>query len=168
MSRRRSIKPYLVLGLPLAAAGGALALYLSIKKARAGHPGDTVEGVMEQFRQAGDREQGYQRPGEHNVTGARRDFSEPSSGPLIGEERRPEDSQIGTGQDEVVEQRIRSRIGEDPRVQGAPRINVEVNDGIAELRGPVASREIKTAIVEIAFGTQGVTEVRDLLEVEED
>jgi osmotically-inducible protein OsmY len=42
-------------------------------------------------------------------------------------------------------------------------VNVEVNDGVAELRGTAPSEEAKTAVGEIASGTEGVSEVRNLL-----
>lgn len=145
---RRSGTRYLFYGLPVLVAG-AVAAYLSAKKSRA--------------EQSGGHD--YQRPEDPNVTGADRQHSDPASGPLIGEHRRPEDD-IGAEHHQIVEQRVRSGIGEDPRTRNAPRINVEVNDGVAELRGPVPSRELKEAMVEIAGETMGVAEVRDLLEVE--
>lgn len=107
---------------------------------------------------------GYQRTEDENRTGADRDYSDPSSGPLIGEGHRPE-SDIGTGQQEEVEQRIRTRIGEDSRTEDMPRINVEVNEGVAELRGVAPTVAAKDAAGEIAAGVEGVNEVRNLIEV---
>ena len=107
---------------------------------------------------------GHQSTGDDNRTGADRDYSDPSSGPLIGEEHRPE-SDVGTGQQEEVEQRIRTRIGEDSRTSEMPRVNVEVNDGVAELRGVAPTAEAKDAAGEIAAGVEGVDEVRNLIEV---
>jgi hypothetical protein len=78
----------------------------------------------------------YQRPEDSNRTGAGREYSDPGSGPLIGE---------------------------DPRTMDLPRVNVEVNDGIAELRGTAPSEEAKAAVGEIASSTEGVSEVRNLL-----
>ena len=46
-----------------------------------------------------------------------------------------------------------------------PRVNVEVNDGVAELRGPAPSEDAKLAAGEIAAQTPGVREVRNLLTV---
>ncbi len=109
---------------------------------------------------------GYQAPGDPNRAGADRQFSDPSAGPLIGGEERPR-MDIGTEQQEVIEQRIRTGFGDDPRVQNAPRVNVEVNDGVAELRGPAESEEIKETFGQIAAETQGVREVRNLLIVGE-
>jgi osmotically-inducible protein OsmY len=68
-------------------------------------------------------------------------------------------------QQEEVEQRIRTQIGEDPRTMDMPRVNVEVNDGIAELRGEAPSEEAKAAAGEIASGVEGVREVRNLITV---
>lgn len=104
----------------------------------------------------------HQRPGDASSTGAERDYSDPSSGPLIGREHRP-----GVGgvpeQQEDVEQRIRSRVGEDPRTLGLSRLNVEVNDGIAEIRGTAPTQVAKDAVGEVAAGVVGVREVRNLL-----
>jgi hypothetical protein len=105
-----------------------------------------------------------QSPEDPNRTGAERSFSDPSSGPLIGEQPRGSVEGVGEQQEEV-EQRIRTRIGEDPRTADLPRLNVEVNDGVAELRGPAPSAEAKQAAGEIAQETEGVREVRNLITV---
>jgi hypothetical protein len=107
---------------------------------------------------------GHQSPGDPNRTGAERDYSDPSSGPLIGAQQRGSVEGVGEQQEEV-EQRIRTRIGEDPRTAQMPRVNVEVNDGIAELRGEAPSEEAKLAAGEIAQETEGVREVRNLITV---
>jgi hypothetical protein len=106
---------------------------------------------------------GYQSTGEDNRTGAERDYSDPSSGPLIGEQHQNVE---GAGeQQEELEQRIRTNIGEDPRTAEMPRVNVEVNDGIAELRGVAPSEDAKLAAGEIAQEVDGVREVRNLITV---
>src|SRR3712207_6112791 len=97
-------------------------------------------------------------------TGSERSYSDPSEGPLIGQERRGSVEGVGEQQEEV-EQRIRTRIGEDPRTMDMPRVNVEVNDGIAELRGEASSEEAKAAAGEIASEVEGVQEVRNLITV---
>jgi hypothetical protein len=107
---------------------------------------------------------GHQRPGDENRTGAERDYSDPSSGPLIGEQHRGQTGDIPEQQEEI-EQRIRTRIGEDDRTKDMPRVNVEVNDGVAELRGSAPSEEVKDAVGEIAAGAEGVREVRNLITV---
>src|SRR3712207_3845714 len=106
----------------------------------------------------------YQSPEDANRTGAERSYSDPSSGPLIGEERRGSVEGVGEQQEEV-EQRIRTSIGEDPRTIDMPRVNVEVNDGVAELRGEAPSEEVKAAAGEIASSVEGVREVRNLIAV---
>jgi hypothetical protein len=106
----------------------------------------------------------HQRSEDPNRTGAERDYSDPASGPLIGEEHRGDVEGVPEQQEEV-EQRIRTRIGEDPRTADMPRVNVEVNDGVAELRGTAPSEEAKAAAGEIASGTEGVREVRNLITV---
>lgn len=105
-----------------------------------------------------------QRPEDPNRTGAEREYSDPSSGPLIGEQRRGSVEGVGEQQEEV-EQRIRTRIGEDPRTAGMPRVNVEVNDGVAELRGVAPTEEARQAAGEIARQIEGVSEVRNLITV---
>ena len=107
---------------------------------------------------------GHQSPEDSNRTGAERDYSDPSSGPLIGDQPRGSVEGVGEQQEEV-EQRIRTRIGEDPRTAEMPRVNVEVNDGVAELRGEAPSEEAKLAAGEIAQEVEGVREVRNLITV---
>jgi hypothetical protein len=102
--------------------------------------------------------------GTADSTGSERSYSDPSEGPLIGQEHRGSVEGVGEQQEEV-EQRIRTRIGEDPRTMDMPRVNVEVNDGIAELRGEVSSEEAKAAAGEIASKVEGVREVRNLITV---
>jgi hypothetical protein len=105
-----------------------------------------------------------QRPEGPNRTGAEREYSDPSSGPLIGEQHRGDIEGVPE-QQEDVEQRIRTSLGEDPRTADMPRVNVEVNDGIAELRGTAPSEDAKTAAGEIASSVEGVREVRNLITV---
>ena len=101
--------------------------------------------------------------GQGTHTGAERDYSDPSSGPLIGQQHSPVE---GVGQEqEELEQRIRTNIGEDPRTAEMPRVNVEVNDGVAELRGVAPSEDAKLAAGEIAQAVEGVREVRNLITV---
>lgn len=96
-------------------------------------------------------------------TGADRDYSDPSSGPLIGEHH---DTVEGGGEEQdELEQRIRTNIGEDPRTAEMPRVNVEVNDGVAELRGVAPSEDAKLAAGEIAQAVEGIREVRNLITV---
>jgi hypothetical protein len=98
-----------------------------------------------------------------NRTGAERDYSDPASGPLIGEQHGAVEG-VGEEQNEL-EQRIRTNIGEDPRTAEIPRVNVEVIDGIAELRGVAPSEDAKLAAGEIAQEVEGVREVRNLIQV---
>ncbi len=106
----------------------------------------------------------HQTSADANRTGAERDYSDPSSGPLIGEQRRGSVGGV-TKQQEEVENRIRTRIGDDTRTRGLPRLNIEVNDGVAEIRGVAPSIEIKDAVGELAADTDGVREVRNLITV---
>src|SRR5215210_1205717 len=106
---------------------------------------------------------GQQGPGGANRTGADREYSDPASGPLIGEQHGDVEG-VGEQQKEI-EQRIRTHIGEDPRTAEMPRVNVEVNDGVAELRGAAPSEDAKLAAGEIAQQVEGVREVRNLITV---
>ncbi len=108
-----------------------------------------------------------QRSEDPNRTGAERDYSDPSSGPLIGRSHRGRIGDVPV-QEEEVENRIRTRVGEDPRTSDLPHLNVEVNDGVADIRGEVHSEEEKQAVQEIASNVEGVTEVRNLLTVNPD
>jgi hypothetical protein len=107
---------------------------------------------------------GAQHPEDPNRTGAERGYSDPSSGPLIGEQRRGDIEGVPEQQEEV-EQRIRTNLGEDPRTADMPRVNVEVNDGVAELRGTASSEDAKMAAGEITSSVEGVREVRNLITV---
>src|ERR671917_1260872 len=106
----------------------------------------------------------HQSPEDPNRTGAERSYSDPSSGPLIGEQHR-DDVEGVPEQQEEVEQRIRTRLGEDPRTADMPRPNIEVNDGVAELRGVANSEAQALAAGEIAASVEGVSEVKNLITV---
>jgi hypothetical protein len=109
----------------------------------------------------------HQRSEDPNRTGAEREYSDPSTGPLIGRSHRDRTEDIPV-QEEEVENRIRTRVGEDPRTLDVPHLNVEVNDGVADIRGEVHTEEEKQAVEEIASNIEGVTEVRNLLTVNPD
>ncbi len=106
----------------------------------------------------------HQRPEDPNRTGAERDYSDPSSGPLIGEQHRGNVEGVPEQQEEV-EQRVRTRIGEDPRTADMSRVNVEVNDGVAELRGVASSEAQALAAGEVASAVDGVREVQNMITV---
>jgi hypothetical protein len=106
----------------------------------------------------------HQHPEDANRTGAERGYSDPSSGPLVGEQHR-DDIEGVPEQQEEIEQRIRTRIGEDSRTADMPRVNVEVNDGVAELRGVASSEAQALAAGEIAASAEGVREVRNMINV---
>lgn len=106
----------------------------------------------------------HQRPGGPNRTGEERGYSDPAGGPLIGERHGVTAGDVPEQQEEV-EQRIRGRVGDDPRTLGMQRLNVEVNDGVAEIRGVAPSETAREAVGEIAASTDGVREVRNLLTV---
>ena len=107
----------------------------------------------------------HQSPEDPNRTGPERGYSDPSTGPLIGRDQPSEPPPEIPVQHEEIENRIRTRIGEDPRTMDLPHVNVEVNDGVAELRGVAPSEEAKQAAGEIAASVEGVSEVRNLISV---
>lgn len=92
-----------------------------------------------------------------------RAHSDPSSGPLVGTDHEPDIEGVTEDQPEL-EQRIRTSLGEDERTKDLEGVNVEVNDGVAELRGVASSEEAKEAAGEIAAEVEGVSEVRNLIE----
>jgi hypothetical protein len=114
------------------------------------------------------RPESLQRPEDPNRTGTGRDYSDPSSGPLIGRSHPTEPPPDIPVQQEEVENRIRTRVGEDSRTADLPHLNVEVNDGVADIRGEVHSEEERQAVEDIASSVEGVTEVRNLLTVNPD
>lgn len=105
--------------------------------------------------------------GGSSPAGSASSYSKPSDGPLIGSGA-PGGGVSATfvpEQSEEAQQKIRTALGEDERTKDLPRVNVEVNDGIAELRGVAPTDEVKRAAAEVAAGVEGVREVRNLLTV---
>lgn len=109
----------------------------------------------------------HQRPEDPSRTGAERDYSDPSSGPLVGRRHRGRIGDVPEQQEEI-ENRIRTRVGEDPRTLDVPHLNVEVNEGVADIRGEVHTEDEKQAVEEIANNVEGVTEIRNLITVNPD
>jgi hypothetical protein len=138
-----------------------LAVGAAIARSKKGETSDETWGSGMPTGTAGGG--GQQEPGGANRTGAEREYSDPASGPLIGGQHSDVEG-VGEQQEEI-EQRIRTHIGEDPRTAEMPRVNVEVNDGIAELRGVAPSEDAKLAAGEIAQQVEGVREVRNLIQV---
>lgn len=102
--------------------------------------------------------------GENVDNDSQRAHSDPSSGPLIGTDHEGDKEGVTEDQPEVA-QRIRTSLGEDERTSDMSRVNVEVSDGVAELRGEAPSDDAKEAAGEIAAEAEGVSEVRNLIEV---
>lgn len=114
--------------------------------------------------ESGVAEPPLQKPEDPNSVGADRGYSDPSAGPLIGRSHDPERGDVPV-QYEELENRIRTRIGEDPRTLGMQHLNIEVNDDVADIRGVAPSQSAKEAVSEIAADTPGVREVRNLMTV---
>jgi hypothetical protein len=142
----------------------------SSQAAQAAQQGIQALGQAAQQQQEGVRpesgvaEPPLQKPEDPNQTGAERGYSHPSSGPLIGRSHDPERGDVPV-QHEEIENRIRTRIGEDPRTSDLQHLNVEVNDDVAVIRGVAPSQDAKEAVGEIAADTPGVREVRNLITV---
>jgi hypothetical protein len=68
----------------------------------------------------------------------------------------------GDTADVVVEGRLRARLTADRRTRNVDGLHVEVQDGVAVLRGMVPT-EVRDAAVAIATNTTGVARVRDEL-----
>lgn len=64
--------------------------------------------------------------------------------------------------DVLVEGRLRARLTADARTRNVDGLGVEVEDGVAHLRGLVTP-EVHDAALQIVTNTQGVTRVRDEL-----
>lgn len=127
--------------------------------------GDQSGGAQGGVRiESGVAEPPLQKPDDPNRTGAEREYSDPSAGPLIGRSHDPERGDVPV-QHEELENRIRTRIGEDPRTLGLQHLNVEVNDDMVDIRGVAPSQDAKEAVTEIAAETPGVREVRNLMTV---
>lgn len=106
-----------------------------------------------------------QRPEDPNRTGYEREYSDPSAGPLIGRSHPSEPPPDIPVQHQEIANRVLTRVGEDPRTLHLPRLNIEVNDDVADIRGEVTSEEDKMAVEEIAADTEGINEVRSYLTV---
>jgi hypothetical protein len=146
-----------------ALVGLAVGTLIARSGSPAGQRGETW-GTGTPTGTAGGTSETHQNLEAPNRTGAERSYSDPSSGPLVGQKHRGTVEGVGEQQEEV-EQQIRTQIGQDPRTMDMPRVNVEVNDGIAELRGEAPSEEAKAAAGEIASSVEGVREVRNLITV---
>ena len=130
-----------------------------------GTPTGTADGATAGQTDVGTVHSEHQRPEDQNRTGPERGYSDPSAGPLVGRDRPSEPPPEIPVQHEEIENRIRTSLGEDPRTSDMPHVNVEVNDGVAELRGVAASEGSKQAAGEIAASVEGVSEVRILSSV---
>ncbi len=133
-----------------------------------GTPTGTAGGATAGQTDVGTVPSEHQRPEDPNRTGAEREYSDPSAGPLIGRDHPSEPPPDVPVQHEEIENRIRTRIGEDPRTMDMPHVNVEVNDGVADLRGVAHSEDMKQAAGEIAASDEDVSEVNNLITVDPD
>lgn len=71
----------------------------------------------------------------------------------------------GTQVDDAwITTKVESKLAADPQVS-ALNVNVNTNEGVVTLTGRVKSEENRREAVKLARDTEGVKEVRDLLEV---
>jgi len=61
--------------------------------------------------------------------------------------------------DDLITQRVRTKIGENPRTWHMPRINIDTADRIVTLRGRVQAEAERQALEEIAMADPDVHEV---------
>lgn len=61
--------------------------------------------------------------------------------------------------DDLITQRVRTKIGENPKTWHMPRINVDTADRILTLRGQVQNEAERQALEEIAMADRDVQEV---------
>ncbi len=61
--------------------------------------------------------------------------------------------------DDIIEQRVRVAIGENPRTWDLPHVNVNSENGIVTLRGPVQSLREKENLERLVKRVRGVEEV---------
>jgi len=69
--------------------------------------------------------------------------------------------------DDVVNQRVKTALGEDPKAPDVPRLNIDTYEGIVTLRGVVDTEKQSKQIAEIAEEVTGVNEVKNLIHIEE-
>ena len=159
----------------LFAIGGFAIGALVARSSGGSQDASSTDGTGQRTPDAGSAQQGVQpesgiaqpplqEPDDQNRTGAERDYSDPSSGPLIGRSHNPERGDVPV-QHEEIENRIRTRIGEDPRTLGLQHLNVEVNHDMVDIRGIAPSQDAKEAVTEIAAETPGVREIRNLMTI---
>lgn len=55
-----------------------------------------------------------------------------------------------------IEERVRARIGEDPRTRDLPPVSIRVEDGMAWIEGGVPSPAAVRALTEVVGGVEGV------------
>lgn len=55
-----------------------------------------------------------------------------------------------------IEERVRARIGEDPRTRDLPPVSIRVEDGMAWIDGSAPSQEAKEALTEVVGAVDGL------------
>ena len=55
-----------------------------------------------------------------------------------------------------MEERIRARVGEDPRTRDLPSPGIKVEDGMVWIEGRVPSSEAREALTEVVGDVEGV------------
>ena len=159
----------LVLGGLLALAAAAVALLLALR----GRRGDTgPEDAAPPAPPSASAPAGSESPGgpagprvedrdlvspEVPPEGARSGRpTDPSSAPPPGEGPGQRTDASGPSPGGDIEERVRARIGEDPRTGGLSSVSVEVDDGMAWVDGVAPSQEAKEALTEVVGGVEGV------------
>lgn len=100
-----------------------------------------------------------------NMTDRMRSEAKYQEGKMTGRMHRMEqlalvpDEREGYVDDDLITQRVRTKIGENPRTGHIPRINIDTADRIMTLRGRVQTEGEKQALEDIAMADQDVQEV---------
>lgn len=98
-----------------------------------------------------------------NMTDRMRSEAKYQEGKMTGRIHRMEQLALvpdeGYVDDELITQRVRTKIGENPRTGHIPRINIDTADRIMTLRGRVQAESEKQALEDIAMADQDVQEV---------
>ena len=69
--------------------------------------------------------------------------------------------------DDVVNQRVKTALGEDPKAPDIPRLNIDTYEGVVTLRGVVDTENQSKQITDIVEKVSGVNDVVNKIHVEE-
>lgn len=134
---------YVLVGLTL---GGAAVVLLLVRRARRGGPQseDTAPS-------ASPSASGPSNP--EDAAGQRAEGARASRAPVPDEASRSRRDASGEG---GMEDRIRARVGQDPRTKDLPPPSIKVEDGMVWIEGRVPTPEAREALTEVVGDIEGV------------